>query len=256
MRRSVPYLLAALLMFAMPARAQQYGIEEYEVHGMNIIKANLTGLFFRSYGGQFERVINRRISLGLSYRNMPEGPVPFKDFIIRQVGDGDQETIDQINSLRLSSWAITPELRFYPGRKGFGNGFYIAPFYRYASHTAGNVSVEYQGTGAANRIDMSGQLSSHTGGLMIGAQWTLGQKLVLDWWILGPHYGSGSGELRGLSSVPLTPSEQADLKNELESIDYPFGIKADVTVNASGAYVQMKGPMAGVRAGICLGFRF
>lgn len=248
-------MLLALLQ-TVPVLAQERGIVEYEVHGLNIIKANLTGLLFRSYGGQFERVINRRLSVGLSYRNMPEGPLPYKNYIIKQVDDGDQETIDQINSLRLSSWAITPEVRFYPGRKGFGNGFYLAPFYRYESHTADNVSVEYDGGTGTRTLDMSGKLTSNTGGLLIGAQWTLGEKLVLDWWILGPHFGAGNGDLRGVSSTPLSPSEQADLKNELESINYPFGIKADVTVNANGAYVQMKGPMAGVRAGIMLGFRF
>jgi hypothetical protein len=59
-----------------------------------------------------------------------------------------------------------------------------------------------------------------------------------------------------VSSTPLTPSEQADLQNELENLAYPFGVKATVSVNANGATVQMKGPVAGVRAGIMLGFRF
>ena len=245
-----------LLCCIATGKAQEYGIQEYEVRGMNIIKANLTGLLFRSYGGQFERVINRRISVGLSYRNMPEGPIPFRNAVINQVADGDQETIDQINSLRIKSMAITPEVRFYLGKKGFGNGFYLAPFYRYAMHEANNISVDYQGTGGANQIDMSGKLTSNTGGLLIGAQWTLGEKIVLDWWILGPHYGGGNGDLRGVSSTPLTPSEQADLQNELENLAYPFGVKATVSVNANGATVQMKGPVAGVRAGIMLGFRF
>jgi hypothetical protein len=227
-----------LLCCIATGKAQEYGIQEYEVRGMNIIKANLTGLLFRSYGGQFERVINRRISVGLSYRNMPEGPIPFRNAVINQVADGDQETIDQINSLRIKSMAITPEVRFYLGKKGFGNGFYLAPFYRYATHEASNISVDYQGTGGANQIDMSGK------------------QIVLDWWILGPHYGGGNGDLRGVSSTPLTPSEQADLQNELENLAYPFGVKATVSVNANGATVQMKGPVAGVRAGIMLGFRF
>jgi hypothetical protein len=250
------FLLLMLTMLLALGTQAQYGIQEYEVRGMNIIKANLTGLLFRSYGGQFERVINRRISLGLSYRNMPEGPIPFKNAVINQVGDGDQETIDQINSLRVKSMAITPEVRFYLGKKGFGNGFYLAPFYRYATHEASNISVDYQGTGGANQIDMSGKLTSNTGGLLIGAQWTLGEKIVLDWWILGPHYGGGNGDLRGVATTPLSPSEQADLQNELENLAYPFGIKATVSVNANGALVQMKGPVAGVRAGIMLGFRF
>jgi hypothetical protein len=188
---------------------------------------------------------------------MPSGPIPFKNTIINRVGDGDQETIDQINSLKMSNTAITPELRIYLSRKGYGRGFYLAPFYRYATHDANNVTISYESSpGVQSSIAMTGKLTSNTGGLLIGAQWNLGKSLVLDWWIIGPHFGKGKGELDGRSSVPLSSSAQADLKNELESIDFPFGIKQTVTVDASGAKMVLDGPMAGVRAGLQLGFRF
>jgi hypothetical protein len=246
-----------LITTSLSTYSQQYGIVEYEIPGRNILKANLTGLLLRNYGAQYERVLSHRVSVGLSFRYMPEGPIPFKSTIINNLEDTDQETIDQINSLRLSSMAITPEVRFYLSKKGWGRGFYLAPFYRYASHEVNNVNVEYEdAVSGPSTIAMTGKMSSNTGGLLIGAQWDIGTNLVLDWWIIGPHLGGGNGELKGTSSRPLTASEQADLKNELESIDFPFGIESQVTVNANGAQMKLNGPVAGVRAAIQLGIRF
>ena len=254
--RSLAFLVV-LVTTCLPSKAQQYGYEEFEIPGRNILKVNLTGLFLRNYSAQYERVINHRLSFAVSYRYMPTGPIPFKNAIIKSIDDNDQETIDQINSLKMSNMAITPELRIYLSKKGFGRGFYLAPFYRYAQHDANNVSIEYESsTSATNTFGMSGKLTSNTGGLLIGAQWDLGSNLVLDWWILGPHFGAGKGDLSGAASTPLTESEQADLRNELESINFPFGIESVVNVNANGAQVKMSGPMAGVRAAIQLGVRF
>ncbi len=223
---------------------------------MNIIKTNLTGIPLRNYSLQYERVLNKRLSLALSYRNMPEGPIPFKQLIINSLDAGDQEAIDQVESLRLSNTAITAELRWYVGKKGYGRGFYIAPFYRYANHKAGNVSIEYTADqGGTEKINLSGSLVSNTGGLLFGAQWFLGKAIVLDWWIFGPHYGGGNGDLKGLTSSPLSPQEQADLKQELEDIDIPLTTKT-VVVDANGASVKLDGPWAGIRAGLSIGIRF
>ena len=250
-------LTIILITISASSYAQQYGIVEYEVPGRNILKVNLTGLLLRNYGAQFERVLSHRIGVGVSFRYMPEGPVPFKNTIINNLDNPDQETIDQINSLKMSSMAITPEVRFYLSKKGWGRGFYLAPFYRYASHEVNNVNVEYEdAVSGSSTIAMTGKLTSNTGGLLIGAQWDIGTNLVLDWWIIGPHLGGGNGNLNGTSSRPLTASEQADLKNELESIDFPFGIESQVTVNANGAQMKLNGPVAGVRAAIQLGVRF
>ena len=257
MKLRIITLTLFLTLMGSLAQAQQYGYEEIEVPGRNVLKVNLTGLFLRNYGAQFERVLSHRISVGLSYRYMPEGPIPFKSTIIKHLDNPDPETVDQINSLRISSSSITPEVRFYLGKKGWGRGFYLAPFYRYASHEVNNVTIEYEDAVAGkSNMSMTGKMNSNTGGLLIGAQWDLGSNLVLDWWIIGPHFGAAKGDLTGVSSRLLTASEQADLKNELESIDFPFGIESHVTVNASGAQMKMSGPMAGVRAAIQLGVRF
>jgi hypothetical protein len=223
----------------------------------NFIKINLTAIAIKNYSIQYERVVNKSISVAVSYRNMPSTSIPFKKLLKDAAAeDGEQETIDAIEKLRLSNYAITPELRFYVGKKGYGRGFYIAPFYRYAVFNASNIAFEYgDNLTFQNEIALSGKLTSNTGGIMFGAQWALGKTIVLDWWIFGPHYGAANGTFSGLANKPLTQTEQQELRENLEDIDIPLTTKT-VIVNSAGATLKLDGPWAGVRGGISLGVRF
>jgi hypothetical protein len=100
---------------------------------------------------------------------------------------------------------------------------------------------------------LSGKLNTLTGGLLIGAQWKLGGRLYLDWWMLGPQYGSADGKLDGKRS--LSTDEQRELRLELQDLEIPFA-ETTTTVDANGARLDIKGPWAGVRAGLNLGIRF
>ena len=88
---------------------------------------------------------------------------------------------------------------------------------------------------------------------MIGAQFKLGNRIYLDWWILGPNYGSSKGSLSGQKNMDA--QEQQDLRDELASLDIPL-TKFTYNVNSTGATMDFKGPWAGLRSGICIGFRF
>jgi hypothetical protein len=155
----------------------------------------------------------------------------------------------------MNNFAITPEVRFYLSKKGYGHGFYLAPFYRFAKYKTSTLSFDYEGASTSGTINLSGDLTTHTGGLLIGSQWTLGKHVCLDWWIFGPHYGSGSGEFTGTSSQPLTTDEQNDLRQKLEDLDIPLTDKT-INVNANGASMKLDGPWAWIRTGLSLGVRF
>lgn len=223
---------------------------------LNFIKLNLTSVALKNYSIQYERVLNKTISVAVAFRTMPSTTLPFRNLILKEVGDDDPETRKTIDNLRISNFAFTPEVRFYVGKKGFGQGFYIAPFYRYANFSSNSLTFNYQNSlGAQSSIALSGKLSANTGGLMFGAQWALGKHMCLDWSILGPHYGSGTGIFTGVTSRPLTPDEQNNLRQELEDLEIPLTNKK-VEVNANGASLKLDGPWAGIRAGISLGIRF
>ncbi len=223
---------------------------------LNYFKVNLTSLLLKTYSFQYERVLSKRISIAASYRTMPATQIPFKNIILKQIDVTDQETKDAIEKLRLSNIGFTPEIRFYLGKKGYGRGFYLAPFYRYAKFKIQNLQLDYQNNaGQDGIIDLSGNFTSNTGGLLMGAQWALGKSICLDWWILGPHYGQGTGILAGVSSKQLSQSEQDDIRQQLEDIDIPLTEKT-INVNANGASLKLDGPWGGIRAGLSLGIRF
>lgn len=152
----------------------------------NFIKVNLTAILLKNYSIQYERILSRKFSFALSYRMMPATTLPFQSSILKSIGNDDPETTKTIENFRLSNYAITPEVRFYVSKKGFGRGFYIAPFYRYASFKTSNVDIFYtDSSDAQNSIKLSGKLSGTSGGILFGVQRFFGKHIVLDTWILG-----------------------------------------------------------------------
>lgn len=171
----------------------------------------------------------------------------------------DQETIDMFNSAQFANYSITPEVRFYLGKKGYGRGFYIAPYYRYAAYDTQNLNFSFETGDGMNtqtqEIELKGNITSHTGGLMFGVQWALGKHVSLDWWILGAAYGVSSGVLDGIPTPAIPQEDIADVKREIEEIEIPM-VEKTVTVTSNNVRVDITGPWAGIRSGIVLGIKF
>ena len=245
-------LTAAALLFILCFNAN--GQNKKQEPG-NFIKVNLTGLVFKNYSFQYERVLSKKVSFAIAYRTMPSSSLPFKNVIL-DASNNNQDTKDAIDALRLSSSAVTPEIRFYLSKKGYGRGFYIAPFYRHASFKASQMKFNYtNSSNVQNSILLSGKLTANTGGLLFGVQKALGKHLCLDLWIFGPHYGSGTGSFNGIPGTPLTQTEQDNLRQQLNDFDIPLTNKT-VTVTANAASMKLDGPWGGIRSGISFGFRF
>ena len=257
------FLFFSLLSFSISS-AQQLEIPlasekidsmklEYQAK-KNIIKLSLTSLAFKNIHLQYERVLNKKISVSLSVSRIFEGGIPLLSSVESFIDDA--ESFDQIRDMTLSYYSITPEVRFYLSKKGYGKGFYLAPFYRNSKITLDGVSFDYENdTNTTSTMKTSGSISGNTLGLLLGSQFNLGKSIVLDWWIVGPHYGSGNGELIGKDSSGLSADEQDELRVEITNLELPL-VDESSEVNAQGVKVNLTGPWGGVRAGISLGFRF
>ena len=187
---------------------------------------------------------------------MPNGNLPLQQEVVDFVGSSAGETNQAINQLQVGNSAITPEIRIYVGKKGYGHGFYFAPFYRYAAFEASNISIDYTNiSNTQSSLNISGKVTSGAFGLLLGAQWKLGKHLCLDWWIVGPHYGRATGTLQGVATIPLTVEEQQSLRSEMEKIEVPFTNRT-VEVTASRARYILDGPWGGIRTGLAFGFQF
>jgi hypothetical protein len=253
-KKILVFALASLLFGIQNAQAQTISAETSSSDAQNIVKWNVAALALKSYSFQYERAVGSKVSVGIGYRFMPKSGIPFKSTINDWVDD--EQTERTINNFKTSNFAITPEVRFYLGSKGVFNGFYLAPYVSYAKYNGeGPFEFDIPQLNRTETMFFKGDINTFTGGLKIGAQWKLSRLVYLDWWIIGPNYGSAKGDLSGKRNSNAI--EQAVLKQQIDDLidDLPL-IKATSTVDANGATIHIKGPWAGARAGLNVGFRF
>ncbi|WP_449440496.1 hypothetical protein [Pedobacter steynii] len=80
------------------------------------------------------------------------------------------------------------------------------------------------------------------------------KRFAIDWWILGPNYGTSNGNIAG--NKALNQQEQDALRETLKDLEDLPVVKTKSSVDANGARVDFDGPWAGFRAGLSVGFRF
>jgi len=223
---------------------------------MNIIKLNLLSPFFKNISVQYERVILKFLSVTLTARYMPNTTLPYAGLIYNMSGSTDEAIKDALTGMKMSNFTIAPEVRFYPGKKGFGRGFYMAVSYRYSSMKINNLNYIYTNYPAPDSsVNFSGNLNANYGGILLGAQWFLGKHFTLDWWFFGPLVGFESSRVVGVSNVLLSQEDQDDLRDYLENDAFPNADKT-IYVDQYGATVDLRGLMYGINFGLALGFRF
>lgn len=243
-------LLSTALICSFFAKSQENNLDADKKR--NLVKMNLTGVVFRNFQFAYERTISKRFGVQVSYGFIPTGQVPLVDQYIKD---------DDINDIKMGGNNFTLEPRIYLGR-GYGHGFYLAPYYRYSHFNIDNLTYNYRSEDPATPgqkipIAFSGKTNSNSVGLMIGAQWLLGKKdnWVLDVWFIGGHYGGATGTITGKSGRPLTAFEQDQLKKDIEDLDITlFDYK--VTTDQNGAKIDLDSGWLGVRSGISFGYRF
>jgi Protein of unknown function (DUF3575) len=222
----------------------------------NIIKFNLTNVALKNYGLQYEHIVNHNQSFGIGFGISPNVSLPFKQTLLDQFG-GDEDAKRAIETTTFNKITVTPEYRFYLGKKGAPTGFYIAPFARY---THMQIEQDYAFTPSNNVphiAHVKGQFDGIGGGILLGAQWALSRSLTLDWFIVGPFAGSMNAKFHGTDDMSdMNAQDKANLKGDIESVDIPLW-KVNATVGNNIVDAKLKGPFYGVRAfGINLGYRF
>jgi len=250
MKRICLLLFATISSLSLLAQKEKEKDKDEPVPGKNVVKINLPALALKNITLQYERAVARKVTVAGTFRFMPKGSIPLKS-TFNNLAD-DVETERQLNNLKVGNIAFMPELRYYLSKKGAFRGFYLGLFASIAKYNA-DILLEYDDNGTTEFIPMSGDLTGITGGLMIGAQFKLSKAVYLDWWILGPNYGSSKGNLTGKKTMDA--ADQQDLRDELRDLDIPL-TEYTYKVDGNGARIDFKGPWAGIRSGICIGIRF
>ncbi len=216
----------------------------------NMVEINLFALPLKNFSLNYQRQITRKTTVGLTARLMPDGLLPFEKSFRSSIKDSTAKA--QIDNFKVGNYAVMPEIRFYFSRKGAFHGFYVSLFASFAHYSA-SLPYNYTDSNVNKTIQLNGSVNSITGGFMLGAQWNIGKSVYLDLHIIGPNYGSSSGSISGHTT--LSASEQSALKSSLDGLNIPI-VKTSSTVDANGAKLSFSGPWAGIRSGLCIGFRF
>ena len=232
--------------------------------GKTIVKANITSPIFKNYSFAAERILTKGLSLQLGIATMPKGALPFSSSFENHIGHDVS-----MSSVKLQSFYVTPELRWYTGG-GYGHGFYLMAYYRYQNYKLSgytlNMDVREGASSAEKRValDLTGDLKTNSFGFGLGAQWLFGRNknIVLDWNILGLHAGRGKFNLTGnIAQAGLTAEEIADLRREIaHSIsDAPSVNLGENEIQIDQQAVRIKNigtPWGFIRASLSVGFRF
>jgi len=248
--------IIALSCYAQLVGAQTVTNDTIPAGGKHILKMNVAALVTKTFSFQAERAVGKKISVAVAIGARGKSSLPFTSTFENLADADDEDTKRAIRDFKTSNISVTPEVRFYLGKKGVFHGFYVAPFGRYAKYDIESpIQVTVDQINQTERILFNGDIKTFTGGVMIGAQWQLSKLVYLDWWILGPNFGSSSGKLVG--TRPLNVLEQAELRNQLDDLldDVPL-INPTYSVDGNGAQIDVKGQWAGLRGGLAVGFRF
>ncbi|MCP9767083.1 DUF3575 domain-containing protein [Lacihabitans sp. LS3-19] len=245
MRKSIFYILIILLVMIRFTNA-------FSQNKKNLVKVNLTSLAFKTGSVQLERILSKNISFGLSGSIMPNTQVPFAKQLNKIKNEDYEKSMELVNT---SFYSVTPEIRFYMSKKGYGHGFYFAPFYRHGQYNIENTDA-YYGLNDSKTINTIAKLKTNTGGFSLGAQWHLGNRLTLDWIILGPHFGNAKVNWEGIVDNSLTSTDQSEMREEFRDYEFIFSGPTSSEVSEKGFTNKYNEYWGGIRAGISLGFRF
>jgi hypothetical protein len=257
-----------VMFIALFASLVHLGEAQSLIGGDNILKTNMSANALQNYNITYERSINHFMSISASYSTMPKRNIPLQS-LAKQFIENPNINFD---NFKIANNAITFESRFYLGLQKM-SGIYIAPYARFGNMEV-DVPVNYtytytpasvQGVTLPSQTisttaNLNGTIRSQSVGAYFGMQYQLLTKLVLDFWIIGGHYGTSNGKLQAdlPASTPAiisTPALKA-LKSAIDQTNAnPF--KLSTSVSGNSIITNTDGPWAGIRgAGITVGLRF
>lgn len=248
------FLLSALLLSFTVSKAQN------SIEKSNLIKYNLSGLAINYHAVQYERVFSPKTSFAITAGFSPSTSLPFKERLIELYGN-DAQARTAIESTIFDNFTITAEYRLYLSGKA-PQGFYIAPFARYSKMSMSQQYSFLDSDNTTHNPVIEGTFTGFGGGVLLGAQWTLGKTVALDLWLAGPFLGSQKATFNAVNDKKITNT--TGLENDIENTDIPlWNMDATVTNQTIGGTqravidVNLKGPFVGVRMlGLTVGIRF
>ncbi|MFD1553098.1 hypothetical protein DNU06_12270 [Putridiphycobacter roseus] len=178
----------------------------------------------------YERKLTDALAIGVKVNFSTKKAAPLSgvltDFAKEQLDDASVNT-DIFNN-KFKSSGLSFELKYFPGKKAL-KGFYLAPYFGIQKGTLAEFSFDFpdkDNPGLTHGGDVNIGFNFVGGGIGIGNQWIIADRLSIDVLWVGLGVGSNKFIIEG--------TEQAGEEVDFENID------KDVTdfINAQEGYVK------------------
>lgn len=176
----------------------------------NVIKANLTRLMTLKAEVAYERAFLKKFSSQTTFTyQIPSSKIP---------GTGKMFTDAFENSgiydAKYNAYWITQDFRFYLSPiKESPKGIYLSLFGRYSNRILNMVFIDTLNNGRTFKTDGRININGIGGGIMLGHQWIIANRLSLDLYIIGLGYNKHTFKLKA-SSDEFTEQEVRDAADE------------------------------------------
>lgn len=224
-----------------------------------VLKTNLIADAFTAVNLNFEAKIGPTSSIGVLAGYKLKREIDLSGFVVDSEGD----KYNYEGKITPSGIFATPYYRYYPA--GALTGFYVETFLRYYNY---EYTVPYDYTnneGKRYQGDLLGTADGFGGGIAIGGQIPLGQRIYLDIYG-GVGVAQGNAHIETSDSDNLTAEDYAEIKKELDENKastvniFILGntlSKATADATSSKAWADIESELFPIlRGGICIGFAF
>ncbi|WP_341227441.1 DUF3575 domain-containing protein [uncultured Arcticibacterium sp.] len=184
----------------------------------NSLKVNASGLVTGIISVNYERALTPNLSFANSFIYRPQKSIPFGeefDKLAKKHGIGitgvDFEYIF-VDLAQIGVKSLSPELKYYFGDKR--NRFFISVFGQFENFEAlvpASLEARYDGTVyTLDKVPINFDIKAISGGLMVGKQFKLGERFVLDFILVGPHFGGAKSVYAKVETSILSRLDESD----------------------------------------------
>jgi hypothetical protein len=217
---------------------------------------------YKMFGVAQELTISKRVSLQATFKFMPRTSIPEAKYAARAFTDPVTGN-NPFSNTKANALGSVIEVRVYSKKKAALRGFYWGPFISASSYnlSTGVFSASYKvAPNYIYTLDMLGtcKINAVGGGLQLGLQTMIKNKLSLDWTILGV----GVCQTTVLAKIKTVnaPAEfnLAALPNNKMSSDFAFEkyFPLRKTIDAQSIEMAGKGLLPMLRTSISIGIGY
>jgi hypothetical protein len=235
----------------------------------NSFKVNASGLATGIISVQYERVLSPNFTFNNTFFYRAQNPIPFGtqfDKLAKKYSLGitgvDFENI-YVDLAKIGVKGYSPELRYYFGYKK--NRIFlglIGQFEDFDALIPASLEARYDGTVYnLDKVPVDFDIKTISGGILIGKQFNFGERIALDFVIIGPHFGRANTVYAKVETSILSRLNEGDKLYLRDKIIERFRLSEsyfDVTVGDEKAEINAfkNVPYLGIRAlGLNLGIR-